>query len=65
MKDGVTPNDLAASCADGAPDCDAGPNELQNFPVLTGATTGATTTVSGNINSVGSDTMNNIGSSRS
>jgi 3-dehydroshikimate dehydratase len=32
--DGVTANDLAASCADGFPDCDAGPNDLQNFPVL-------------------------------
>jgi hypothetical protein len=31
---GVTPNDSAAGCADGAPDCDTGPNELQNFPVL-------------------------------
>ena len=28
--DGVTPNDLAASCADGFPDCDT----TQNFPVL-------------------------------
>lgn len=28
--DGVTPNDLAASCADGFPDCDG----VQNFPVL-------------------------------
>jgi 3-dehydroshikimate dehydratase len=32
--DGMTPNDLAADCADGFPDCDTGPNGLQNFPVL-------------------------------
>ena len=38
---GVTPNDLAASCADGAPDCDTGPNELQNFPVLAATSTWA------------------------
>jgi hypothetical protein len=37
----VTPNDLAASCADGAPDCDTGPNELQNFPVLAPTSTWA------------------------
>ena len=33
-RDGLTPNDLAASCADGFPDCDTGPNGRQNFPVL-------------------------------
>ncbi len=33
-RDGVTPNDLAVSCADGFPDCDTGPNGRQNFPVL-------------------------------
>ena len=33
-RDGVTLNDLAASCADGFPDCDTGPNGRQNFPVL-------------------------------
>jgi len=38
---GVTPNDAAAACADGAPDCDTGPNELQNFPVLSAASTWA------------------------
>jgi len=32
--DGVTSNDAASACADGAPDCDTGANELQNFPVL-------------------------------
>jgi len=31
---GVNANDLAADCADGLPDCDAGPNGRQNFPVL-------------------------------
>jgi len=33
-RDGVTLNDLAASCSDGFPDCDTGPNGRQNFPVL-------------------------------
>jgi 3-dehydroshikimate dehydratase len=33
-RDGVTPNDLATSCADGFPDCDTGPNGRQNFPML-------------------------------
>ena len=40
---GVTSNDTL--------DGDTGPNGLQNFPILTAATTGPTTTVSGNINS--------------
>ena len=31
---GPNPNDLAAACADGFPDCDTGPNGKQNFPVL-------------------------------
>src|SRR5437773_562225 len=31
---GPNPNDLAAACADGFPDCDTGPNGRQNFPVL-------------------------------
>jgi hypothetical protein len=31
---GPNPNDLAANCADGLPDCDTGPNGRQNFPVL-------------------------------
>jgi 3-dehydroshikimate dehydratase len=34
---GVNANDLAADCADGFPDCDAGPNGRQNFPVLNAA----------------------------
>ena len=42
--DGVTPNDLG--------DGDTGPNNLQNFPVLTSAiSTGGTTTVQGTLNS--------------
>ena len=32
---GVTPNDLGASCADGFPDC----NTIQNFPVLASSST--------------------------
>lgn len=36
---GITPNDSSAACADGAPDCDTGPNELQNFPVLSSGST--------------------------
>ena len=42
--DGVTPND--------ADDTDGGPNELQNFPVLTGGSyNGTTLTVAGSLNS--------------
>lgn len=42
--DGVTPND--------AGDLDSGPNLLQNFPVLTSASSGGgTTTIQGNLNS--------------
>src|SRR6185295_1048735 len=36
---GPTPNDAAASCTDGAGDCDTGPNDLQNFPMLSPAST--------------------------
>jgi len=38
---GVTLNDLSPPCAD-APDCDTGPNELQNFPVLSAGSNWAT-----------------------
>jgi 3-dehydroshikimate dehydratase len=31
---GPNPNDGSADCADGFPDCDSGPNDRQNFPVL-------------------------------
>jgi CSLREA domain-containing protein len=48
--DGVTPND---NC-----DADAGPNNLQNFPVLTSAAAGAVnTTISGTLNSTASTTF--------
>jgi 3-dehydroshikimate dehydratase len=49
---GVTPNDSAAACADGAPDCDTGPNELQNFPVLSAGSSwapGGTITLQGSL----------------
>jgi CSLREA domain-containing protein len=41
--DGVTPNDLG--------DADSGPNDLQNFPVLSSVSYGASTTVAGLLNS--------------
>ena len=44
--DGVTPNDVG--------DGDPGPNNLQNFPVLTSAVLGTATTVSGTLNSTAS-----------
>jgi uncharacterized repeat protein (TIGR01451 family) len=44
--DGVTPNDV------GPPhDTDGGPNNLQNFPVLTSAASGNTVTITGTLNS--------------
>src|SRR5205807_4559515 len=49
-RDGVTPND---SC-----DPDPGPNNLQNFPVITNASTaGSTTTIDGTLNSTASTTF--------
>ncbi len=48
--DGVTPND--------AGDPDAGPNDVQNFPVITSATTsGTATTISGTLNSTAGTTF--------
>jgi 3-dehydroshikimate dehydratase len=38
---GGTANDGAAVCADGFPDCDVGPNDLQNFPVLSSSSSWA------------------------
>ena len=48
-RDGVTPNDPG--------DGDTGPNNLQNFPVLTSAVLGFSTTVSGSLNSTASTTF--------
>jgi hypothetical protein len=36
---GVTLNDGPAACGAAGPDCDTGPNELQNFPILAGTST--------------------------
>src|SRR5205085_6098036 len=47
--DGVTANDTG--------DADTGPNNLQNFPVLTGAIPGATTAVKGTFNGAASTTF--------
>ena len=46
---GVTTND--------ATDADHGPNELQNYPVLTAAVNGSTTTIGGTLTSVASKTF--------
>jgi hypothetical protein len=42
---GVNANDLASDCADGLPDCDAGPNGRQNFPVLDASSSWSSTGV--------------------
>ena len=47
--DGVTTND--------ATDADTGPNNLQNYPVLTSATSGATMTVQGTLTSAANTTF--------
>lgn len=50
IPDGVTPNDLG--------DADTGPNTLQNFPVLTAASTnGINTTIAGVLNSTANTTF--------
>ncbi|HEY9665807.1 MAG TPA: DUF4347 domain-containing protein [Coleofasciculaceae cyanobacterium] len=50
IPDGVTPNDLG--------DADTGPNTLQNFPVLTAASTnGINTTIAGTLNSTANTTF--------
>ena len=46
---GVTANDLG--------DGDAGPNNLQNFPVITAAVTGSSTVIKGTLNSTNSTTF--------
>ncbi len=48
-ENGVTPNDAC--------DGDFGANNLQNFPVLTAAASGASTTIQGTLNSTGSTTF--------
>jgi hypothetical protein len=49
-RDGITPNDTG--------DPDSGPNNLQNFPVLTSASTGGgSTTINGSLNGVASTTF--------
>ncbi len=47
--DGVTPNDTG--------DGDAGPNNLQNFPVLTSAVLGINTAIAGSLNSTANTTF--------
>jgi Calx-beta domain len=48
--DGVTLNDPG--------DADAGPNTLQNFPIVSSVTTGATTTIQGSLNSTPNNQFN-------
>jgi len=50
---GITPNDPNTSC-----DADTGPNNLQNFPVITSASSsGGSTTVQGSLNSTANTTF--------
>jgi Ca2+-binding RTX toxin-like protein len=55
--DGVTPNDPPPPCPVGQPDCDTGPNNLQNFPVISLAQLGATTHVAGSLSSTPNTTF--------
>ena len=51
-RDGVTPNDILPG------DPDTGPNNLQNFPVLTSvSSSGGTTTINGTLNSTPNTTF--------